>query len=166
VSEVLRWFAPLSLALGVALTGCGASDAAAPSSSSGVSSTPATTMTIKGYISVPIDPRRASDLREDDGEATLGELPCAPKAGYDDIRADAQVTVTDESGTVLGLGFLTESGLWVEQPDTLLILSECRYDFSVSVPEGAKFLGVEVAHRGVVRYTAEQAQDELHLTLG
>jgi len=157
--------AGLALVVVLALAGCGSSQAAAPSSSA-PSTSPQTTTTIKGYISVLIDPRRASDLLDDDDEATIGELPCSPKAGYDDIRAGAQVTVTDESGTVLGLGSLTESGLWAEEPDTLLILSDCRFDFEVAVPEGAKFFGVEVAHRGVVRYTAEQAKDELHLTLG
>jgi hypothetical protein len=65
--------------------------------------------------------------------------------GYADIAAGTQVAVTDGSGAILGLGTLATGA-----PGDG---SACRFAFTpIDVPD-RDFYGVEVAHRGVVRYS-------------
>lgn len=124
----------------LALTACGGGKPAAPTPSA------ARTLTIGGQLEMV--------------SGSIDTGPCVPAgAGYADIRQGTQVTVTDEGGKVVGLGTLgagfTTGAL------------KCLLPFIVQrVPAGHPFYGVEVAHRGVVRYTAAQVADQVTLTLG
>lgn len=151
------------------LAACGAAGSpattSATSSPSPTASSPST-IYVTGYIGAPISIRSATQLSAGKDSPAIGAEPCATKDGYDDIHEGAQVTVTDENGKVVGLGNLTSAGLWADAPDTLVIMSQCRFNFTVAVPSGATFYRIEVAHRGVVRYTASEVATEVHLTLG
>jgi len=91
------------------------------------------------------------------GEYGLG---CAVSTGYDDIGAGTQVAVTNGSGEVLALAELTSGSLkQVGGRDV------CWFYFSARVPEGSDFYGVEIAHRGVVRFDRADLDEELALGL-
>lgn len=85
---------------------------------------------------------------------------CWGTDGYDDIRRGADVTVTDPSGKVVALGALgsgTIVGSYVE----------CVFSFTVAnVPAGLGFYGIEVSHRGVLRYSESDVTRGLTLTVG
>lgn len=95
---------------------------------------------------------------------TSGTLPgalCAPSgAGYSDIHPGAQITVTDEAGRVLGLGQL--------EPGRAVPGGACVLPFTVrDVPADRPFYGVEIVHRGIVRYPAATvASGKVRVTLG
>lgn len=93
---------------------------------------------------------------------------CSTDGGYADIRQGAQVTVTDESGTVVGVGSLA-AGTTAEVSDALdmPLAMKCEFDFSVlEVPDGHPFYSVEVSHRGQLRYQRTALDKALELTLG
>ena len=70
-------------------------------------STPPPPTTVTGTMTVPgISPGGGFDPR--DG------APCSTVGGYVDIRQGAQVTVTDDTGRVVGLGQLTPGRLHVD----------------------------------------------------
>lgn len=74
--------------------------------------------------------------------------------GYSDIGTGTQVTVTDESGTVLGIGDLGQQG-------------QCRWSFLVlNVPAGHRFYGVGIGRRGTIQYTEAQLRAGVSLSLG
>lgn len=75
---------------------------------------------------------------------------CQGRGGFDDMQADASVTVTDESGTVLGASHLGEG-----KRDGF----SCVFPFSVTNLPDAKFYGVEVSHRGRATYSAADLDD-------
>jgi hypothetical protein len=86
--------------------------------------------------------------------------PCAGSSGMSDIRAGAAVTVTDETGKVVGLGELSSG-------KTTQVRIECTFDFIVyKVPPGHGFYGVEVSHRGVVRFAEAKLREPIGLSLG
>lgn len=80
---------------------------------------------------------------------------CMGWQGYDDIRGGAQVTVTDASGKVLVVGSLdpgTAIGITTEA-NGLPRAEQCTIPFKVAgIPRGVGPYGVEVSHRGVLRY--------------
>jgi len=82
---------------------------------------------------------------------------CSSPAGFVDIGVGTQVTVKNETGTVIGSTQL-QSGHEVPagiagHPDYDL----CRYDFiPISGVPDASFYGIEVAKRGPVNYSAAQ----------
>lgn len=79
---------------------------------------------------------------------TTDESSCAGSGGYDDIALGAPVTVTDASGTVVGVGQINEMSLAGDMTGV------CTLDFSVDgVPAGKGFYGVEVSHRGALKYS-------------
>jgi hypothetical protein len=83
---------------------------------------------------------------------------CAGSAGYRDVGPGAPVTVSDEAGTLLAKSTLSGS---VGGPGW------CALSFSVEdVPAGSKFYRVEVARRGDMSYTEEEARGRVGLTLG
>jgi hypothetical protein len=92
---------------------------------------------------------------------------CAGRGGYSDIREGTQVTVTGSDGTVLALGELS-SGAVADTPDSVFEgIKSCMFTFSVpAVPAGHDIYGVEVAHRGVVRFDALDMFRDVSLTLG
>lgn len=91
--------------------------------------------------------------------------PCTVGGGYADIRSGAQVVVTDDGGKTIALGELGGGTLLLPDLDTWGTRS-CVFSFSVQVPGGHDFYGVEVTHRGVVRYTAEQLRQPVAMSLG
>lgn len=116
-------------------------------------------LTITGELDMP-----------DGGGGTVSNLPCQMAAGYNDIQTGAQITVTDEAGKVIGLGQLG-AGLTkvINNVDgTGLTSWRCEFRFSVpNIPAGHQFFGLEVTHRGVVRFTADQIESgKVKLTLG
>lgn len=79
--------------------------------------------------------------------------------GYSDIRAGAQVEVTNQGNEVLGVTSLEKSGS-----------AYCTFKFRVSgIPSGQKLYGVHVgnSNRGVIWKTEQEARTEgFLLTLG
>lgn len=81
---------------------------------------------------------------------------CYTGGGYADIKTGAQVVIKDETGKVLAtttLGPGTGAGT-------------CTFPFRADVPAGSDFYGVELGHRGVVQFTADQMAAGVHLTIG
>ncbi|MEU5894472.1 hypothetical protein ABZ835_48080 [Streptomyces sp. NPDC047461] len=80
-------------------------------------------------------------------------------SGYDDISEGTSVTVYGAAGDVIATGELGNSELHG---------SGCIFDIAIDdVPKGEKFYKVEVAHRGTLQLTAEEAENgELTATLG
>lgn len=89
-------------------------------------------------------------LRDSD-EVFAADQPCAGSGGYSDIRDGAQVTVTDETGKLLGVGSLNE-GVGVS--------GSCLLTFdTIEVPK-AKFYSVEVSHRGKITDSFAEAKSQ------
>jgi hypothetical protein len=92
-------------------------------------------------------------------------VECWGNRGYDDIREGAQVTVTDRDGAVLALGRLL-AGVVTDDP-RLEGAKTCVFGFTVlAVPAGKGIYGVEVAHRGIVRFEEAKLAAAIGLTLG
>lgn len=97
-----------------------------------------------------------------------GEIgdPCEMnREGMEDVREGAQVTITDESGAVVALATLSP-GKIAETTGAAgsRIAVSCDFGFFADVPD-REFYGVEVTHRGPVRFAREDA-DYVRLTLG
>jgi hypothetical protein len=98
---------------------------------------------------------------------------CTGGRGYEDVTAGAQVTVTDGAGAVIGLGqllaptFTPDSGI-PPNPEIGSQWGVCGWPFVVTnVPAGRGFYGIEVAHRGAVRYPeADLTSRPVQLRLG
>jgi hypothetical protein len=92
------------------------------------------------------------------GRSTMSNGSCLGDGGYDDIHGGAQVTVTDQADTVVGIGALANGSR---------IDGGCEFLFIVkSIPAGKSFYGVAVSHRGTIRFTEAQMKDRVALTLG
>lgn len=72
-----------------------------------------------------------------------------------DLKEGAEVTVTDESGKVVGLGHLGKGSL------TLKGSIACTFTFSVPDVGDHSFYGVQIARRDVTRYTKVQLASPL-----
>jgi hypothetical protein len=140
----LRWAigggAVVLAGLGMAAVGVTRSDAPAP----------AARMDIRGSITVPWSGSLLSATGSD----------CAGSGGYSDLAPGGQVTVTDETGKVVGVGRITVGQGSPYQPCVLL--------FEVAgVPSGARYYGVEVTHRGKIQKTeADLRSATLNLEIG
>jgi hypothetical protein len=86
----------------------------------------------------------------------LADTTCQGRQGFADIAGGAQVTVTDASGKVLAIGALwrgTASGITSSDVNGLPQAETCTLPFSVpGIASGAGPYGVEIAHRGIVRF--------------
>jgi hypothetical protein len=82
---------------------------------------------------------------------------CVVSPGFDDIKSGAQVVIKDDSGKVIATTTLGPGDA---------IGAGCTFPFSVDVPRGSDFYGVELGRRGSVQYTADQLADGIHLTIG
>jgi hypothetical protein len=91
---------------------------------------------------------------------SASEAGCWGTDGYQDIEDGAQVTVTNEAGTVIGNSALKDSE----------VISEgCRFYFQVLNVPRAKFYGIEVVRRGKVNFSHEELEAKswnVELTLG
>jgi len=133
----------LAVALAFLVTGC---------------ATPPNPVTVTGTLAVP------GGYTDAGLEGGPGQL-CAVDGGYADIRAGAQVVVTDDAGKTLALGQLGDGKLTLPDPQEWGTRS-CAFPFTVQAPGGHSFYGVEVTHRGVVRYTAEQVRQPVEMSIG
>lgn len=83
--------------------------------------------------------------------------------GYDDIDRGAQVRVRNGDGKTIAVGSL---GRGVQTSGEL---ADCRFPFSVKVPDDEDFYSIEVSHRGELTYSRKKL-DKMHwkvaLTLG
>lgn len=133
------------------LGGCGANeveDASTPSQ---------TPQLIEVLVTLDLQ-QYALDGREGD--------PCKGLGGYSDIRAGAQVKITDSTGRIVGLGALG-SGQMVDNAPTVRGAGTCRFQATVGdVPAGDNVYGAEVANRGVVNFSPEGASASVVMTLG
>lgn len=95
-------------------------------------------------------------------------LPCAAgSAGYSDIAAGTQVTVTGSDGEVLALGALEPGGTQaVDDVFTVDYYPPCVFPFEVhDIPDTGEIYGLEVSHRGVIQFTKADAES-LAVSLG
>jgi hypothetical protein len=94
---------------------------------------------------------------DDDGESCRGRFD----SGYDDIAEGASITVYGAKGDVVAAGSLGKSK--VDEDGTT-----CTYRVAVpDVPKGEKFYKFEVAHRGTLQLTAQEAENgKLAASLG
>lgn len=129
-----------------AIGGCANQVAAA---TKGSHTTPAaTTHTVSGTVTLS-DPNTAA-------------AGCIGLGGYSDISAGAQVTVTNQSQTVLG-----STGLGAGVPDATS--TSCVYPFSFSDIPKASFYGLTLTHRGTLQYSYQDMVTNdwtVSLTLG
>lgn len=109
------------------------------------------TLTIRGTVTVPL----TSDIQPIDTQ-------CDGSGGYSDMRAGAQVTVTDSASKTIALGQLDPGRVDGSTGHQL-----CVFTFAVAgVPSGANFYGIEVSHRGRVQYAEADLTKPLKLSLG
>lgn len=73
---------------------------------------------------------------------------CTSPADFSDIAAGAAVTVSDQSGTILGLGQL--------DPGMVTASEECEFLFTIPDIPSKPFYQVQVGHRGEMTYSASQ----------
>ena len=96
------------------------------------------------------------------GGTGTADQPCLGTGGYSDINAGTQVTISNQSGTVVGVGQL---GLGISGGTLNL---DCLFPFTV-VAGPADIYEVEVSHRGNVDFSAAQMTAQgwaVQLTLG
>lgn len=120
-----------------------------------------TTLSVSGTISLGL-----GDFEWTDGTGQgLTGPTCAGRGGYDDIAVGAPVTITDPGGTVVGIGKVDTSiptGFSADKTPT-----SCDLKFAVSgLPAGKGFYGVEVSHRGAVKFKEADLAKSVELSLG
>lgn len=90
-----------------------------------------------------------------------GTKTCAATGGYEDIDKGTSVVITDAAGKTIALGKLDEGRSIPDAND------ECAFFFTVkNVPDGQKFYGIEVSHRGNVKYSLKEMKKGPVLSLG
>lgn len=96
-------------------------------------------------------------LSDSDGYSV--STTCSGKGGYADITEGASVTVTDAAGATIAVGRLGAGHLET---------AGCTFDFSIpDVPSGKGFYGIEVEHRGTLKYSeADISKGGLKMGLG
>lgn len=167
----MRKLVILALALVVALTlaACGTTQPAAPAA------VPPATFTVKGVLKLHDDNMRNASYDQIANNCNFnsacaesaGDFCAAGSAGYSDIRTGAQVTVTDSTGKVVGIGSL-ESGRTPLVPNIWKYNNypPCLFPFEVwNVPDNGNIYGVQIAHRGTVQFTKDEATS-IQVSLG
>lgn len=136
---------------------------AAPKAAPASASAAPATISVRGSITLGL-----GDFNWDDGNGKNGfvtSATCAGRGGYDDIAVDASVTVTDASDTVVALGKLDGAnpvGFSDAQTPTA-----CKLSFTIpGVPAGKGFYGIEVSHRGAVKFEESKLAAPVELSLG
>jgi hypothetical protein len=132
--------------------GCGA----AKKSGATATSRASTSFTVKGTL----------DLSDTDSASNLDpDGYCLGIGGYLDINAGAQVTVTNQSQTIIGTSQL---GQGVPQGSSG-VETDCLFPFTVTGLPKASFYTFTVGHRGGVTYSASEMAAKgwtVSLTLG
>jgi hypothetical protein len=101
-----------------------------------------------------------TDLSDPTATASQDGHRCAGTDGYDDIESGLQVTVTNESGTVIGTG---------DFGDGNITSGTCVFQFTIDDVPKAGFYQVEAGRRGTLRYSYADMQSKswhVDLTLG
>jgi hypothetical protein len=75
---------------------------------------------------------------------------CAGAGGFSDIQKGKQVTVSDATGRVIGVGAFGDG--WRRGPVT------CEFEFTVEGVPQSDFYQIEVQRRGVLRYSLAEMQ--------
>lgn len=84
---------------------------------------------------------------------------CSGGLGFVDVTEGTEVTIADASGATVAIGKLGRS-----KPDADGL--SCVWGFTVAnVPGGKSFYGVEVGHRGTVKFTEKQLRAGIGLSL-
>ncbi len=82
------------------------------------------------------------------GAAFTSGSKCMGDRGYDDIAPGAQITIYDNTGTMLAIGRLGDG--------KVITPGECLFNFEVpDVPAGHDLYQIEVSHRGKIAFTEE-----------
>jgi len=84
---------------------------------------------------------------------------CVTTGGYEDIKVGAQITVRDQTGTILGIG---------ELEPIYTDMFKCEFAFTIDVPD-ATFYTIEMGRRGELTYSKqdlEQADWHVDSTIG
>jgi hypothetical protein len=82
-----------------------------------------------------------------DGVVSTGGHGCTGSGGYSDITAGAEVVISDDQGRTLTITHLTGgTGL----------AGVCEFDFTTSLPKGKHYYGIEVTHRGTVKFSEKE----------
>lgn len=140
--------------LAATLTGCSSGDQE-PAPVAATASAAPTTRTVTGTLLL-------DDANGFDWTSATG---CFGVGGYEDVRAEAPVTITDGAGATVGLAKLKQGIL--ETAPGASAAHACKFTFTVTdVPTGKGFYGVEVARRGTVQYPEQKMFGALSLTLG
>lgn len=144
---------------GGAIAGYAAAMKSTPSAAPTTTPPPVTTPSTTPYVS-PLTVAGVFYLRDD---GFREGKDCEGTGGYSDIHIGTQVTITGPTGEVLALaGLIGGKGKKVGGKIVC-----AWFFFTPSVPAGKEFYGIEVSHRGVVRYSEADVQDEdLALSLG
>lgn len=143
-----------AVVLAAALAACSSSAAtppAAPTSHAPPTHTAPSTVALVGSMSLT-----TAESWTSGGHLNVGDR-CRSEAGYDDIAPGAEVVISDDAGrtlaiTQLGAGHISQG-------------FNCRFPFRTRVPAGKGFYGIEVTHRGVIKFP-ERAIGHVVLTLG
>jgi hypothetical protein len=145
----------IAVAAMAVLAACGGGGEAAPAAAA---TTVPTTTTIVSHLVT------GTFLLRQEG-STLGST-CAGRDGFDDIKANSQVTVKDEAGTVLAVGSLgSGTGVVGDKPGSVY----CRWRFSISGVPDRPFYQFETGRRGVVTFSRADMETKgwsVALTLG
>ena len=102
------------------------------------------------------------DADEDADDISFLSMPlggCVTLGGYDDIKIGTQITVRDQSGTIIGVGELEP--IHTE-------MNKCEFTFTIAVPN-VTFYTFEMGRRGEITYTKqelEQADWHVDLVIG
>lgn len=132
------------LVLGLAVSGCGG----------------ASKFTLRGGISLivcdgsnaiacqAVDQVQARTAGDAVGKSCSNGSGSSGVAGFSDIAAGTQVTVTNEKGALIATGTLTSGAFGPHL--------SCRFPFTISDVPGAKFYSIEVSHRGSETYSRSQ----------
>lgn len=135
------------------LTGCGGGSGAKPPATS--TSKTVDAIQVRGTLILNTTSLTGGSLED----MSSGAAACRGSSGYDDIAGGAQVTVTDETSKVVGIGAL-DPGQYNR------VSSNCLFTFTVSgVTPGRPFYGIEIAHRGIIRFQGTDIESP-SLTLG
>ncbi|WP_281901932.1 hypothetical protein [Micromonospora humidisoli] len=91
---------------------------------------------------------------------------CAGTGGHDDIAGGTKVVVTDNTGTIVGVGAL-DQGQPQTDPEDRTRADSCLFQFTVKdVPSGKGFYSIEVSNRGKVQSKeSDLAKDFVQLGL-
>lgn len=86
----------------------------------------------------------------------FSDTGCRGTGGYSDLAEGTPVAISDASGKTIAIGRL-ETGR--------VSGADCVFPFHVSVPR-SDFYGIEVSHRGVVKYSRAEVQSGVMLGIG